>query len=147
MTHTTLITSLALLTLLISCGKPPRCWQENRNTGDIVANYELPDCYIAELSPDDNYVIRSADDLDTLDNCSPDPLTVDFSQHSIIGRVVTGQCNLKVIRKLTIDDTNMEYVYSVTVQECGLCKKLAMDNQLVLVPAIPNNYTIRFVVD
>ena len=144
MTKTTLITALTLLTILTSCSKGPKCWGDDKNKGDIEDNFEMPDCYGADISTDHNYVIRSSDDLDTLDNCTRDPFPVDFTQHSIIGQVVSGQCNIKVIRDLTIDDNNKEYVYTVTVKECGLCKKEGIDDQLVLVPAIPNDYTIRF---
>lgn len=148
MKTTLTIIILILLTFFTSCIKEPNCRGDDINEGAIIDNYDLPDCYYySDTVNTHEYIILSADDLDTIDNCTPDPLTIDFSQHSIIGMWVSGQCELKVIRKLTIDNTKKEYLYSMTVRECGLCKLFAHDFQLVLVPAIPNDYTVRFEVE
>ena len=142
------ILSLILFTFFTSCIKEPNCWGDHKNRGEIIDLYELPVCYFIEDTLHiREYIIRSAADLDTVDNCNPDPLNVDFTQHSIIGKFVTGGCEMKILRELTIDNTNNVYVYSITIRECGLCKKLDHNDQLVLVPAIPNDYTVRFEVE
>lgn len=144
-----IISAITLLVILImmSCSKSPKCWGDNKNKGCIVDNFEWPDCYSAKASSGNSYVIRSSDNIDTLDNCNSTPFPVDFSQHSIIAQSVSGQCNIKVIRELIIDDSNKQYNYKITVKECGHCKKAAIDKQFVLVPAIPDDYSVNFDVE
>jgi len=144
----TLGLTLLLLTLLGSCSKSPKCWFEDKNRGDIVDNFEWPECFeFADALGNPEYIIRSETDVNLILGCESASFPVDFSTYSILMLRAEGQCEIKVIRDLTIDHANKEYVYTVTVKECGFCKKMTSDNQFVLVPAIPDGYTVRFEID
>jgi len=137
-----------VLLVLVGCRKEPNCSGNDKNKGDMIGDFEWPRCYATNNSTGDGYVIRSIADIDTSEYCTPEePFIVDFSQHSVIGVLVSGGCHLHVLRELIIDDSNKEYLYKIITRSCGLCKKLSYDENLVLVPKIPANYTVRFVVE
>lgn len=59
------ISLLLILLALTGCSKSPKCWGEDKKKGQIE-NFELPDCYCAEMLPDDSYIIQDIDELDPL---------------------------------------------------------------------------------
>ncbi len=147
----TKISLIAIASLfLITCHKYPRKG-ESGNHGDIIDNYKLPDCYGAKSTNGNNeYIIKSFDDLDTSRsyyNCVKGQPNIDFSVYSVIGKTIKGGCELKFRRELQIDHQNKQYIYTINFKDRGTCKKLVSNDNLVIVPKIPNDYTVIFKVE
>lgn len=136
--------------LFVTCHKYPRKG-ESGNHGEIVDNYKLPDCYSPKsINGYNEFIIRSFDDLDTSAsyyNCIKGQPNLDFNVYSVIGKTVTGDCNIKIRRELDIDHQNKQYIYTIRFKDRGLCKKMALNHNLVIVPKIPNDYTVVFKVE
>lgn len=71
--------------------------------------------------------------------------TIDFSQYTLIGtfRDASG-CSQEFIKHLYIDDINKKYIYSVQVEEEGGCLPYVVSMNWILVPKLPNDYTVEF---
>ena len=131
----------------MSCSKSPKCWGEDKNNGDIIESYSLPSCYYLPIQEDGSFLARSEDDIDTLDGCTSSPLQIDFSKYSLIGFSTEFQCEAKIIREVQIDHKNKQCSYSITINECGLCKSMGFSDNLVLIPALPQDYFVVFKVE
>lgn len=69
---------------------------------------------------------------------------IDFSKYSLIGYPVNGQCEFEKTIKVYKDSVNNQYIYDLTIQSVGDCKKLVSSHNWVLVPALPINYKVYF---
>jgi hypothetical protein len=70
---------------------------------------------------------------------------IDFSSETLIGLYTTSTgCDNKVKREVRVDNEHKEYLYTVTITECGLCKPLYMDYNWVTVPRLPEGWVVRF---
>lgn len=136
---------------LVTCHKYPRKG-ESGNHGEIIDNYVLPNCYSPKSTNNnaDEYIIKSFDDLDTSAsyyNCIKGQPNLDFSTYSVIGKTVRGGCSMKIRRELKIDHQNKQYIYTINFKDRGMCKKLVLSDNLVIVPKIPTDYTVVFKVE
>jgi len=146
------ITAILLFTLLfVSCHKKYPRKGESGNRGEIIDNYNFPDCYGPKnLSSNNEYIIKSFDDLDTSRsyyNCVKGQPNIDFTVYSVIGKSVKGDCSMKIRRELKIDHQNKQYIYTINFKDRGMCKKLVWNDNFVIVPKIPNDYTVVFKVE
>ncbi len=135
--------------LFTACHKYPRKG-ESGNHGEIIGNYELPNCYNPKSNDNYEFIIRSFDDLDTSEayyNCVKGQSNLDFNTYSVLGKTVRGDCNMKIRRELMINHESKQYIYTISFKDRGICEKLAVNNNLVIVPKIPNDYTIVFKVE
>jgi hypothetical protein len=136
--------------LFSSCSKSPECWGDNKNKG-IINNSIRIDC--SPTTKHENYVITSDSAYQQTflniatgqANCQLPP--IDFSKETLLGVSATGQCEIKVIRKVASIDKDKKYHYTVKVRSCGLCKKMAYIDNWVTVPKLPNGWTVTFEVD
>ena len=135
------------LLLFYGCGKYPRRG-ESVNRGEIIGNFEMPRCYTAATYTGNVCVIRAAGDLDTAEfaGCIPAAIDVDFNKVSVLGHTISYGCTAKIIRELKIDHLKKEYNYTVKFKDQGICKRLGMAYNLVLVPKIPEDYRVNFFV-
>ncbi len=147
MTRRFLLFTLGVFIISMSCSKSPKCWGEDENNGDIIESYSLPSCFYLPVQEDGSFLARSTDDIDTLDGCTVSPLQIDFTKYSIIGFPTEFQCNAKIIREVIIDHNNKQCGYSITINECGLCKSMGINDNLVLIPALPEDYLVIFKVE
>ena len=70
--------------------------------------------------------------------------SVDFSKNTIIGIISSGSgCSREFIKNAYRDDNQRKVVYSVDVKEKGGCKPLFQNWDLVLIPKIPEGYTVE----
>ena len=146
--------------LHISCNKSPACKGDDKNNGMIEKYYRMHDfpmCVEAFVNENGTMVIRSGDELSAItdSNCinypeagySNEPPQIDFSEYSLLGFWTTGGgCNIRFIREVSRDDTNNKYLYEIRVNECGSCEMLRYDANFVLVPRLPDGYTVDFIV-
>jgi len=138
---------LGVFIISLSCSKSPKCWGEDKNKGDIIESYSLPSCYFLPTQEDGSFLARSADDIDTLGGCTADPLQIDFTKYSLIGCPTEFQCNAKIIREVQINHQTKQCGYTITIKECGLCKSMGISDNIVLIPALPEDYFVIFKVE
>jgi hypothetical protein len=148
---------ILVLAILNSCSKSPKCWGEDENKGIIVKDYstrDFPMCIEAYVSEHQQMIITSEEELAGIvdSNCvnipeagySTVPPDIDFNTNSLLGFWATGQCETKFIREVSANETDQKYVYEITVKECGTCKSERYDPNLVLVPKLPDGYSVDF---
>jgi hypothetical protein len=137
--------ALLLLTWLMStCSKFPKRGQ-SINKGAIVDNFTGTACGIKTYT-NDACIIRSTGDFETGNDpaCASSALAFDFKRFSIIGKTISGTCELKIIREVQIDHDKKQYTYTIRFKDKGICMKKAVNDNLVVVPCIPNDYTVLF---
>lgn len=119
-------------------------------TGDIITNVQvvhppvidrgvsLPEEFIIRSSVEDTFGFKVRFDSDTTLQA------IDYSQYSLLGNYASGTCRAVFMRDVSRDNVSKEVVYRVDVKEQGDCERLWSDPNVVLVPRIPDNYTISF---
>lgn len=135
-----------VLLLLTGCSKYPKRGQ-SINKGEIVKSYSVNDISYIRYIPNGEYIIKDQKMLDSLLNRLPgqnNTTPIDFTSHSVIGKYISGGCSLRIIRELCIDHTRREYSYTIRFKDSGICFAKAEDYNLVVVPKIPDNYTVSF---
>lgn len=138
--------SLFLVCLFFSCKETNLCKLEQDETSGQIEEVLGLDCSIGGPN---NLVIRSEEAFQSLFNTTPcqgDLPTIDFSQHSILGQFggATG-CERFYSRAVQVKENTQEYIFTVTVSECGGCEPFDTRWHWVLVPFIPEGYTVSFV--
>lgn len=132
--------------LFNSCEKD--CSEKSSNSGIILEN--VSNTCLLDLSITDGFVIETDSQfvnfLEQISNYSCDTPQIDFSENSLLGLYADGGCQVAFQRNVKIDALNQKYVYTVKVKECGLCDALGFSQNLVLVPKLPQNWTVEFIV-
>lgn len=116
------------------------------NRGEIIDNFQLPECYSIGTFTNNACIIKSVADLDTIEGstCVPAAINFDFNSFSVLGQGFNFDCSAKIIREVKIDHNNKLYNYTVKFKDLGICKKLGMPTNLVVVPKIPADYKVEF---
>ncbi|MEL6924479.1 MAG: hypothetical protein AAFO94_10565 [Bacteroidota bacterium] len=122
----------------------------DENTGDIIQSlevgcfFDLPNGQLTITS--DSVYTALADSLKNIDPDCSFP-NVDFDQNSVIGFTTNGSgCTRSYLRSFS-ESGNNEYLYKVTVRECGGCEPLEISNNLVVVPKLKEGWTVNFEAD
>lgn len=147
-----LLRTIGLWLLLVAglvggCSKSPRCAGDDENAGIIFSSIQIG-CAPPTLL--ENYVIASdsayqqtfTDTSNGQPRCTLPP--IDFNTYTLLGARASGQCKIKVLREVTSVEAQREYAYKITVKSCGLCKKLAYNDNWVLVPKLPSGWAVAF---
>lgn len=142
----TFFSSLLLMFLCSSCDKTNLCRLEQDATLGSIEEVLNLDCSVGGPN---NLVIRSEEAFQSLfDNtpCNGDLPAIDFSQYSILGQFggATG-CERFYSRRVKIKENEKEYLFTVKVSECGGCEPFEIRWHWVLVPLVPEEYTVSFV--
>lgn len=142
----TIILICASTLCFVSCFESPFCKGATKNTGSILRVYN-EGCLQAKIINNGESIVRSERDLDT-SFCKPAPGQVNFNEESVICKEVNGGCQLKIIsRDVTINHSLKQYVYAIRYKNCGMCKRMALTIQRVVVPKIPDDYQVIFKLD
>ena len=148
---------LVAIVSISSCEKRKHCKGRTSDTisGIIVSNHDFGECFQDYIAPPpEEYVINDTATYNTIglyrytskSNCQTATYPIiDFSQYTLLGKYATGGCNVGYKREVTRDDVNKKYIYTVTVCNYGMCKVLRMDMNWVLVPKLPQGYTVEFI--
>ena len=146
-----LILLISVLFVAYSCQN--KCDKADEvNSGEIIKKIDItwncsdtPTVCIRNLQEFNDYTQSN--------NCVPDSESdlpkVDFNKYSIlIYHIVEGGCCI-FNRDVTVDTTNKIVTYTIEHIHCGCGFIIAMDiwtidNNMVLVPKIPTDYTIDF---
>jgi len=136
-----------IFVLFSSCRKD--CPRDSFSKGIIIQEISFGLCIPPNL-PQTEYII----DNDTvyqqlLSNsvCSGYTLpAIDFAQYTLLGKFATGQCKVEFHRQVTKDDAAKTYNFTIYVCDRGICKKEAISMNWVIVPKLPQGYTVTFTV-
>ncbi len=92
--------------------------------------------------------------IDTSPDLHPNPFlpcvdyefpVINFSQKTLLGRTITGGgCTSEVKKDVLRNDYEQTVIYSITTIFTGTCERAITDNNFILVPKIPEDYTIKF---
>ena len=147
------ITFHILLTLILlnGCSKSPKCWGDDKNKGIIVKDVNFGSACMIHFV-DQKFVIKSQEKLDSLyqaETCSQlKKPSIDFEAYTLLGQYVTaGGCEFKTIKEVEKNEDAKTYKYIVTVKSCGLCKMKMFNMNWILVPKLPDDYTVEFFSD
>lgn len=142
----TFLSGFLVFTLFFSCHKVNLCGlEQDIKLGPIEEVLDL-NCTIGSTN---NRVIRSAEAFQDLFgelSCQGEIPSIDFSQFTLLGQFggATG-CERYFSRRLLIDDGAQKYIYTVRVSECGGCEPFVTQWHWVLVPVLPEEYSVEFV--
>lgn len=147
-----LILLIPLLILLSSCDKKECDLPADTNSGLIVSSFDMNNDCVRLDEFDDFYIIKTQQEYDsikirkaTIDTCTNYKLNpINFEKNTLLGFNVSGTCQVSFERKVTENLEDKKYVYSISVNECGDCEKSAFSLNWVLVPKIPNDWTVEF---
>lgn len=136
----------ALLLVSFSCSKDEEvCEAVIENSGIIVSSVSINSC--DEPFYDAAFLIANNDELDavlaTNSNCSEPE--IDFEEHALLGMYAFTANTGSYYREVVIDTANTQYIYTVTVSNCGNCNCLSENMNWVTVPKLPEDWTVRFV--
>jgi hypothetical protein len=138
---------VGLLVLFYSCSKSPKCSGNDKNQGIINHSIDI-ECVPVKLQ--ENYTITTDSayrkiftDTGAAQNFCNLP-AIDFNSYSLLGQPASGQCEIKMIREVSRLDSENRYHYKVIVNSCGLCKKESFSDNWVIVPKLPNGWTVTF---
>ncbi len=146
-------TSLLILSVLfISLASCKKCKIEGENvdSGVILTDVSVyPDFgYMTQnLSGAINHIhgnLFIADQFEMSEDNGVTRTPFNYNSYSILAYPLTLNCNHFLEREVTIDDVNMTATYLIKVTQCKTpeCSEQRYIENYVVVPAIPDNYTI-----
>ena len=151
-----LIIIVFVVLLLSSCKKKdddveiPTCDlpEQTVGSGEIIQNAKISFSYNLD---NDNHVIRA--DSENIYNLmvsydqGANYDSIDFDQYTLLGKQSSGGCAVVFDRHVSRDTVAKKCTYRIKVYECGLCTSLDISMNWVLVPRIPEDYTVDFIVE
>ena len=147
--YATSLLVLSVLVLSMSSCKKCKLEGENVDSGEIVtevAVYPASGYITDDTGPDHHIHANSAHaanfEMSTDGGFTKSPF--NFAEYSILAYPLTLDCNHFLKRDVKIDDVAMTATYVITVTECreAECTEQRFIENFVVVPAIPENYTI-----
>ena len=119
------------------------------NTDDVVVIYPLTGYITSDMSGD--YLVNSSSQFAGSFQVSFDggqsKAPVNYGAYSILANPVETSCDAWLERNVEFNDVNFTVTYTVTVHECNNgCDQARTLENYVLVPAVPANYTVSYVV-
>jgi len=155
---TLLIIFLPVTLLLIenSCTPEQSCQNQDTIDGIIDTTYDLGMCY--QYMSDTSYVITDIVEFQSLrskmdsfflsknSGCDTASLVApNFEKQTLLGCFAQGTgCDASFHRTVLQDDTQHKYTYTIEVEDCGKCTYKIPSMNWVLVPKLPQNYTVEF---
>lgn len=135
------IFKLLVIGILTNCSKNTKCKGEDRSSG-IISNSINLDC--EAISADKEFCIKADSVFKKVFPSNCNLPTINFSNYTLLGIYSEGQCNTKFERKVEPIEKDKKYQYTITVKDCGFCKKLEYSYNWVLVPKLPTNWKVEF---
>ncbi|HPX58934.1 MAG TPA: hypothetical protein PLL02_00720 [Bacteroidales bacterium] len=150
----TFLIILLLIGIFWSCERQCILPKEEIGTGEIIANAKVDivnKCFDANEIPqgkDGKCIQSDSQNIDNLQVSFDGGIhyqAIDFSKYSVLEKEVqTAGCSIVCERNVSKDTKNKKIVYTVTVHQCGGCEKLNTSWNWVLVPKIPEDYSIEY---
>ncbi|HON20432.1 MAG TPA: hypothetical protein PLW70_03765 [Bacteroidales bacterium] len=146
----TFLIVLLLTGIFWNCGRQCILPKEVIGTGEIVSNALVPHPEKIPLNlRNGNFCIRE-DSLNIYNlQVSFDGgnyyEAIDFSKYTVLGKYTNGGgCSVVYERNVSKNISNKKILYSITVHQCGYCDMYSECMNWVLVPKIPEDYTIEY---
>ena len=150
-----LLIGVVLISGCTSTGSPAKA---PTTTQPYQVTFQEFDLLCLGTGGDREFVIRTQSDYQHFIDISPDlhpnPFlpcvdyefpVIDFSQMSLLGKSVTGGgCSFEVKKEVLRNDNERTVTYSITSIFTGTCEKAIHNNNFILVPKIPEDYTVKF---
>ncbi len=149
-----IILGIILTTFQLSCVDD--CEENFDITGGIITSeLDLGDCFSDVGALDPQYIINDSTAFQALGilpintpECVGTTLPeIDFNTHTLLGLYADGTCNVGFDRIVNRDDDLKKYIYTVSVNACGMCESLRFSMNWVIVPKLPDDYTVEFIVE
>lgn len=106
--------------------------------------------YCENSSSDENLIVNSMEEFEEK-RCEfndDNNTSINFEKYTLLGKYTTGSgCSVNFDKKITRDDENNKIKFIIDVNGRGLCDGLAMSNNYILVPKVPQDYEIEFIVN
>lgn len=138
-----LLIFLSLNVLLVaSCSKVAKCGKDDRISGIIEGN---PNLGLLSDSASEFVIDNDSTFMKTFPGQS---VGINFRIHTLLGVYTSnGGCNVSYLRMVERQENSKTYLYKVQVNSCGLCKKLAINFNWVLVPKLPAGWKVEFKIE
>ncbi|MGZ5242597.1 MAG: hypothetical protein ACXWEY_09330 [Bacteroidia bacterium] len=140
---------LLLAILVYGCSKDLNCKVKFGNEGLIVKH--IADDYCWKIA-ENNFVIRTDSafhaiiKIDSANCAKPIFEEIDFSRYTMLGQYAqTGGCSAGFLRTVTQNNAEKKMIYEVFANGCGECEELSLSYNIVLVPKIPKDYSVEFI--
>ena len=152
-----IIVFTALIGLLAACASSndpapvDECRSVSYDPGIVQQELNFGNCFIEKQ--EDNYVIEDSTEYAAIKSAftqsqfceSADFPVVDFSEYTLLAQWADGGgCSINFYNAVADVSESKEYLFTTTVQECGFCEMYGFSYNWVLVPKLPNDYTVRF---
>ncbi len=150
----TIYLALFILTCFTTCNKGPLCSAPGGNRGIIESSYSIGNSFCVDFN-ERNFVARNDSEFRQIytiskqwDDCRNFEMPeVDFSKYSLLGQQA-GTCKGgNFLRTVTKNEAEKKIIYTVQAKCCGYNKVLLMSKNIVLVPKIPQDYTVEFILE
>lgn len=152
--------SVALILILTSVLLYTSCVDDCEDTfdtsGGIISEvFSFGDCFSDVGALERQYVIKdnaAYQSLGILPVNTPECMSmtfpdIDFDTYSLLGLYADGACSTSFDRIVEKDENIKKYTYTVGVNTCGNCESLRFSMNWVLVPKLPDDYTVSFSVE
>jgi len=136
---------VSIVYLLLSCNKEDEeiCESVIENSGIIErsVNFQCDSPFYTG-----NFVINSNDELDSIMNLNSgcNQPEIDFTKYTLLGKYAWTEAKGSYFRSVERDSANLEYDFTITVKTCGDCNCLSQNMNWVLVPKVPEDWTVDF---
>ncbi len=132
------------------------CEKEVKNLGLIIQEHDFGDCFHSRprgdfekdfvIEYDSSYQAIELSIYNAKSQCldNPQRVPVDFSKYSLLGKYVC--CDLVKSREVIDDKDNLQYIYKIKKKKSIYHSKGYTNMNWVLVPKLPEGYTVKFVV-
>lgn len=140
-----------ILLITISCEKNCELPTQIIGTGEIISNASVSHPLTTLEMTNNGHVIRTQEEnvFDLKVKFEGDSIfdAIDFTQYTLLGKYASGGCRVVFERNVTRNDSQKNVLYDITVHQCGDCQIYHGEMNWVLIPKIPDDYTVTFVVE
>lgn len=127
----------------------------DKHLGLITANLSFGDCFVEAGMNGTQWVVRNEAEYEKLafhflskTDCEASTVPdIDFEAYSLLGVLSVTDCNSIYSREVVELHEVKQFIYSVNVEWAGSCDGLVTQRNWVLVPKIPEGYTVNFYVN
>jgi hypothetical protein len=120
-------------------------------TGEIVSTAKVSHPLTTWVMRDKEHIIQSdSQNVYNLQVSFDDGKTydsIDFNKYTLLGKYASEGCEVTFQRNVTKNDSEKKYYYKIIVHQCGLCLTNWESMNWVLVPKIPDDYSVEFEVE
>ncbi len=147
------ISGVLMMLVLFQMGCKGDCYDlVDTSSGVIEQDINFGSCFSDVGALESQYIINDEATYQSLGilpinspDCEGSSLPeIDFNTYTLLGLYADGACDVSFDRIVEKDEAAMKYIYTISVTSCGNCESLRFGMNWVLVPKLPENYTVDF---